>query len=262
MFFHAHPDDEVILTGGTMALAADRGHRVVVVFGTDGDLGLTVPGHAETPEALASWRRAEAERAAEILGVSRVEFLGYGDSGMEGEDTNAAPGAFAVADVEEAAGRVAAVLEEEDADVFVIYDDHGNYHHPDHVAVYTVGTRAAQMAGTQSVLWATVNRDAMRRQFEEAKAAGLLDDPDGPAGEAGPDDRMGMAEADLTHAVDVTSVVETKRAAMRAHSSQIADDSWFLALPEEIFARAFGTEWYADPVNPRAAGASLLNSVV
>ena len=84
--FHAHPDDEAIATGGTMALASAAGHRVVLIVATDGELGFTVPGVAETPQELGAHRRAETQAAASILGVHRVEFLGYHDSGMAGED--------------------------------------------------------------------------------------------------------------------------------------------------------------------------------
>src|SRR4051795_5241382 len=88
--FHAHPDDEAILVGGTLVLAADAGHRVVLVFATRGDLGEVADGVLAPDEHLADRREDEARRAAEILGVARVEFLGYHDSGMAGESTNAA----------------------------------------------------------------------------------------------------------------------------------------------------------------------------
>ena len=108
--FHAHPDDESIATGGTMALAAEAGHRVVLVLGTRGEQGEPVPGVLAEGEALWERRVVETHRAAEILGVERVEFLGYEDSGMMGEPTNENPACFWQADVEEAAERLAAIL--------------------------------------------------------------------------------------------------------------------------------------------------------
>ena len=102
--FHAHPDDEAITVGGTLAIAADAGHRVVLVFGTRGDLGEVDDGVLEPDEALGQRREQEARDAAAVLGAARVEFLPYHDSGMAGESTNDAADAFAAADVEEAAG--------------------------------------------------------------------------------------------------------------------------------------------------------------
>src|SRR6476646_5119316 len=103
--FHAHPDDEAIATGGVMAQAAAAGHRVVLVLATKGELGQVAEGVLDDGEALSDRRVVEAAAAAKILGVERVEFLGYRDSGMVDEPTNTAPGAFAAAAVEEAAAR-------------------------------------------------------------------------------------------------------------------------------------------------------------
>src|SRR5262249_6986135 len=153
--FHAHPDDEAIATGGVMARAAADGHRVVLVVATAGELGEVAEGVLSDGENLASRRKAEQERAAEILGVARVAYLGYHDSGMAGEPTNDAPGAFAAAPVDEAAARLAAILSEEDAEVLTVYDDNGGYGHPDHIQVHRVGVRAAELAGTPRVYEST-----------------------------------------------------------------------------------------------------------
>ena len=146
--FHAHPDDEAIPTGGTLAKAAKDGHRVVLVFGTRGEHGEVVEGYLDAGEQLWERRVKETHAAAEILGVSRVEFLGYVDSGMMGTPENEAPGSFWQADVEEAAQRLAAILREEDAAVLTAYDENGVYGHPDHIQVHRVGLRAAELAGT------------------------------------------------------------------------------------------------------------------
>ncbi|GLZ40419.1 PIG-L family deacetylase [Actinokineospora sp. NBRC 105648] len=236
--FHAHPDDECISCGGVMRKAADEGHRVVLVVATRGELGEVQDGFLADGEELWTRRVLETHAAADILGVSRVEFLGYQDSGMMGDPTNDGPDTFWQASVEEAANRLAAILTQESADVLTIYDDNGGYGHPDHIQVHRVGARAAELAGTPRVYQATVNRDEMRRRMAEARAAG--DESFGP-----PEDiEMGKPEIELTAAVDVTKYLDTKRAAMRAHASQIAEDSFFLAIPDEGFAMAFGTEYF------------------
>ncbi len=109
------------------------------------------PTRSAPGESLTERRVAELAASAEILGVDRVEYLGYRDSGMDGEPTNHDAEAFARADVEEAAARLAQILRDERADVLTVYDDHGGYGHPDHVQVHRVGVRAAELAGTRRV---------------------------------------------------------------------------------------------------------------
>lgn len=242
--FHAHPDDESIGTGGTMALAARAGHRVVLVVATRGERGEIVPGVLAEGEQLSMRRTAETYRSAEALGVARVEFLGYVDSGMMGEPTNDEPWTFWQADVESAARRLAAILTEEGADALTVYDDHGGYGHPDHIQVHRVGMRAAEMAGTPRVLEGTINRTAIRR-MREAVSSGAV--PDLPEGVEPPDpDEMdlGVEEDLLTHLVDASGAIEAKRASMLAHRSQIPDDHFFLAMGPDVFAVAMGIEWY------------------
>ena len=248
VFFHAHPDDESILTGGSIARAADEGHRVVLVVATDGRLG-EVPDDLGTGESLVDRRRAELARSADVLGVRRVEWLGYHDSGMTGWEQNDDPASFHRADLDEAAGRLAAILADERTDVLVTYDWHGNYGHPDHIKVHRVGHRAAELAGTPQVFEATMNRDDARRGFEEMRAAGMvLDaeedwDVDGPMDDGNP---MGTPEAELTMVVDVSPYVGRKRAAIAAHRSQVTDSGFFLAIPDDVFDRAFGREWFVE----------------
>ncbi|MGD9793444.1 MAG: PIG-L deacetylase family protein [Acidimicrobiia bacterium] len=244
--FHAHPDDEAISTGGTMARASAQGHRVVLVVATGGEWG-EQPDDLGDGETLAERRAAEVHRSAEALGVHRVAFLGYADSGMTGWEQNQLAEAFMNAPVDEAAERLAAILREESADVLTVYDWHGNYGHPDHIAVHRVGHRAAELAGTPHVYEATMNRSEVIRFIEMAQAAG---DPTAPTEEFDPingtDDGvpMGMEEHELTTAVDVRDYVAAKRAAIAAHRSQITDTSFFLQMPDEMFAAAFGTEWF------------------
>jgi LmbE family N-acetylglucosaminyl deacetylase len=161
--FHAHPDDEALLTAGTLARIAAEGHRVVLVSATAGEVGLAAASFG-TQDTLATHRRAELRRSADAIGAARVEILGYGDSGLDGRTVPAGGvEAFARADVEEAADRLAAILREERADVLTSYDPSGGYGHPDHVQVHHVGARAAELAGTPVVLEATVDQDLLRR---------------------------------------------------------------------------------------------------
>lgn len=237
--FHAHPDDEAIATGGVMARAADAGHRVVLVAATRGELGEVEDGFLPKGEILADRRVEETHRAADALGVARVEFLGYRDSGMMGEPTNDEPGCFWQADVDEAAARLAAILEEENADVLTCYDDHGTYGHPDHIQVHRVGVRAGEIAETPKVYESTGNRDHLKRVIEEAP-------PELRPADFDPSffDDFGSPENLITTAVDVREFVDAKRAAMRAHASQISDQSFFLSMPDEAFVASFGWEWF------------------
>jgi len=239
-FFHAHPDDEAILTGGTMAKLADEGHRVVLVTATRGELGL-VPEDLERAGQTLSERRAdELAEACRLLGVARQTYLDYHDSGMAGDATNDAPDSFAAADVGEAANALAAILVEEHSDVLVTYDEHGGYDHPDHIQVHRVGMEAAQRAGVPVVYMATMNRDFYRTVGTLAEGSDL-ELPDGAAEGM---ETMGEPASRLTTEVDVARWLEQKRGAMRAHASQIAETSFFLALPDDLFATVWGREWY------------------
>ena len=235
--FNAHPDDEAIISGGTMAKAATEGHRVVLVVATRGERGEVAEGFLGPGEALEERRTRETYESARILGVSRVEFLGYRDSGMMGTPENDAPGSFWRADREEAAGRLAAILVEEKADVLTIYDQNGNYGHPDHIQVHRVGLRAAELAGTRRVYEATADREYLMDLLSRATEMGI-EVPEVDAGEFGTPAHL------ITTEVDVTDYLEQKRAAMAAHASQIAETSFFLAMPPEAFAATWGKEWF------------------
>lgn len=262
--FHAHPDDEAISTGGSMARAHAEGHRVVLVVATNGEHG-EVPDDLAVGESLADRRRAELEQSAAVLGVDRIVWLGYADSGMTGWDQNEDPRSFWSADVDDAAQRLADVLAAEAADVLTIYDWHGVYGHPDHVKVHRVGVRAAELVAEARpglrVFEATVNRDELVRMFAEAVAEGMeMDpdqefDPDAPADDGNP---FGEPASVLTHAVDVSAHVAAKRAAIACHRSQVTDSSFFLQMPEERFSAAFGTEWFIQRGHPAGLRAGWL----
>jgi LmbE family N-acetylglucosaminyl deacetylase len=252
VFLHAHPDDEVVLTGGSMAQASMARHRVVLIVATNGEHGES-PADLADGETVVDRRRRETECSAEVLGVHHVLWLGYSDSGMSGWDQNADPDSFWQADVDDAAARLARLLDAEHADVLVTYDWHGGYGHPDHVQAHRVGHRAAALAGTGRVLEATFSRDAMR-SFA-ATEGGQEWDPDGPADDGNP---FGTPEIDIHHAVDVTDLVERKRRALACHASQTSDAGAMLAMPEAMFARVFGTEWFIEPGRPPGLRRGLL----
>ena len=264
--FHAHPDDEALLTAGVMARAAADGHRVVLVVATRGEVGQVAGDFLTEGEGLADRRWHELERSAEVLGVARLEWLGYADSGHGvGDDRDdAAPEppaeAFTHVEVEVAARRLADLLREEHADVLTTYDPNGGYGHPDHVRVHAVGQRAAELAGTPVVLEATINRDLMRMGLDLAASLGLEVPSDfAPA----TFDAWYTPADELTHAVDVRRQLPAKRASMEAHASQATSAEGtttrtlaaFLTLPPEYFELAFGTEWFVDRARPAGIAA-------
>ena len=247
--FHAHPDDESLLTGGTLAKAAAGGHRVVLVTATCGELGLAGPQDGRGPD-LAAVRTAELEAAAEALGCARVVTLGFGDSGLRPDpaDTNA----FAHVDVHTAAVRLADLLREERADVLTIYDPNGGYGHPDHVQVHRVGTCAAQLAGTPVVLEATVPARLFRTVLFVLRVFGHALGSSAPLGT-----REVFADPGrITHRIRVNGSLPAKRAAMSAHGSQrrAAGEkrvmAYLLRLPQPLFGLVFGREWFVEQGRP------------
>lgn len=250
VFVHAHPDDESTLTSGSMARASEEGHRVVLVVATGGEHG-EAPDDLAPDETVADRRRREAGTSASILGVHRLAWLGYADSGMTGWEQNADEAALTGADLDEAASRLAAILDEEAADVVVGYDFHGNYGHPDHVKVHRVVRRAVDLTEgpRPRLLEATMNRDRLRAGFNQARDAGveMEFDPDAPWDDGNP---MGTPEAELHWEVDVTAYTDKRRASIKAHASQASDTAWATQLSPEDFARVFGFEYYIEPARP------------
>jgi LmbE family N-acetylglucosaminyl deacetylase len=246
--FHAHPDDESLLTGGTLARAAAEGHRVVLVVATCGERGLA--GREDgVGNHLADLRMRELASAADALGCARVVPLGYGDSGLHPSPDDS--DAFANADVEGAAITLADVLRDEAADVLLVYDRHGGYGHPDHVQVHRVGTRAAALAGTPVVLEATVPSRLFRTVLGVLRLVGNALGSSSPL----PTREVFADPGTVTHRVSVTGYLAAKQTAMAAHASQTraapADGQTrvltrLLRLPPPLFALAFGHEWYIE----------------
>ena len=261
--FHAHPDDEALLTAGTMARAAAAGHRVVLVLATDGGAGLAAD-ELRRDGGLGERRLEEARRSSASLGVARVEWLGYADSGSGAEPEPDVPGVtrFTHAPLEEAAERLAAVLRTERADLLLSYDANGGYGHRDHVRVHEVAARAAEIAGTPRVLEATVPRDTIVRAVRAIGRVYRFPDEFDPTSF----ERAFSARSEITHRVNVRRYAGAKRAAMRAHASQATGGgaasagpgaqtgdrtlAAFLRIPRPVYDLVFGREWFRDPALP------------
>lgn len=239
--FHAHPDDEVLLTGGTIARLAAEGHRVIIVVACDGDVWAG-------PD---QGRRLEELRAsAAILGADKALHLGYADSGQGPVLFEDPPGRtrFARADVGEAAEKLAALLTEQQADLLLSYDPQGGYGHRDHVRVHQVGARAAELTGVR-VVEATVPRELAAR-FARLLLLSRLVSRHRVAEMRG----YGMPRSAITHRVDVRRYAAQKRAALAAHRTPLSGggrgNRLFRVLvrsPLPVFRVACGTEWFVEP---------------
>ena len=239
--FHAHPDDEVLLTGGTIAWLAAAGHRVIIVVATDGEVW---------PGPVPGRRLAELRASAAILGADKAVHLGYADSGHGAILFDDPPGLtrFVRADVGKAAGKLAALLTEVHADLLLSYDPQGGNGHRDHVRVHEVGARAASLAGVR-VVEATVPRELGVRiarpllwlrlvngyRFDEIRG-------------------YGTPRSSITHRVDVRPHAARKRAALAAHRTPVYGGGraarvlrLLVRSPLPAFRIVFGTEWFAEP---------------
>jgi LmbE family N-acetylglucosaminyl deacetylase len=246
VFFHAHPDDEVLYTGGTMARLATEGHNVILVTATAGEAGLT-SSRIRSGGSLADLRRLELAKSAAILGCRRVLGFGYADSGLA-EKQDGSDAGFSRMTSEPIAVRLARLLVEERADVITMYDPVGGYGHPDHRQVHRVGVRAAQLAETPIALEATVDRRALQRALQLVRWVKRNSPDYRPARFDG----LYTPPWLITHRVDVSAYLEQKHAAMEAHVSQTASDegtralAGFVRLPSSLFRLAFGREWFVE----------------
>lgn len=243
LLVHAHPDDESVSTGGVMMKARTDGHRVVLVTATRGEAGEIYNMDPErTRPHLGEVRTRELETAARILGVNRGEFLDYRDSGMAGTAENEDPRSFHQASLEEAAGKLAAIVREEKPDVVVTYDQEGTYGHPDHIKAHHVTNAALDRLEKEGwrprKLYYTAIPRSLMKQFMEQLPEEAQRDNIGSRITGTPDELV-------TTKVDVSEYVERKRDAFRAHVSQNDPNSWFATMADQIYRLAFGTEYYA-----------------
>lgn len=251
MFVHAHPDDEALLTGGTMALLAKQGHRVVLVTATDGAAGLVSAAIASGND-VADLRSKELQASCRALGVAQFYPLGFADSGLDGHvDVGDARTRFVDADIDAVARQVVEILAKEQADIFVGYDPTGGYGHPDHIEVYKVCQRASELCDVP-LIEATIPREPILRAVKAIYAfrwaVPALKGLDMQMW-----NRSFTARAEISFRVDVRPVIEAKRKALAAHASQATGDdgprtlSALLRMPQPMFRKVLGTEWYAAP---------------
>ncbi|MGW3497887.1 N-acetyl-1-D-myo-inositol-2-amino-2-deoxy-alpha-D-glucopyranoside deacetylase [Streptomyces sp. NPDC001020] len=264
LLVHAHPDDESINNGATMARYAADGARVTLVTCTLGEEGEVIPptlAHLapDRDDALGPYRAGELAAAMARLGVTDHRLLGgpgrYRDSGMMGTEQNHRPGAFWSADLDEAAGHLVAVVREVRPQVLVTYDPDGGYGHPDHIQAHRVAMRAAELAADPhfrpdlGAPWeiAKIYWNRMPRSVAEAAFARLREEIDEtPFGKAAAvDDVPGVVEDSMiTTEIDGTAFAAAKAAAMRAHVTQIeVAEPWF-ALSNALAQPLFTTEYY------------------
>lgn len=276
VFLHAHPDDEALLTAGTMARAAAEGHRVVLVVATAGEAGLAAasvtggpvgagmppvprgPGGSDDPRThagptdagsrggsgdLGAVRTRELAQSAAALGVARTVLLGYPDSGLRGDVTDG----FSRADPADVAAQVAALLDEERADVLVGYDPSGGYGHPDHLQVHRVARLARESSAHRPLLFeATLPREPIAGAVGLAAALRLTPSDFDPTEFS----RAWTPRSQITHRVDVRRHLAAKRASLAAHASQATADGTTRTLavlgrlPGPVFAALLGTEFY------------------
>lgn len=254
--FHAHPDDEVLSTGGILSKYSEAGEQVVVVTATDGAEGEVhnYPDPEEIARRLVEVRAAELADALSILGVKKHAWLGYRDSGMMGTEPNSHPDCFWQADFMEAVGRMVRLIRRYRPEVMTVYDAFGGYGHPDHINVHRVGTAAffgasdlgrfplqdgEELWEPVKLYWSVWPRsrilnyarlqyergDISKEDLEQARHAGTPDE-------------------DVTCTVDVTDRVALKMAALQAHRSQVPSDWSWMATPEEMLPEIVGRETF------------------
>ncbi|MBO0728001.1 MAG: PIG-L family deacetylase [Acidimicrobiaceae bacterium] len=245
MAIHAHPDDEVISTGGVLARYAGEGVRTVVVTCTDGSQGFgpggSLPGEpGHDRDAVASVRKQELERSCTALGVGHLEMLGYRDSGMAGWDGNRDPEAFCNLPVEQGAARVAALIEQYQPQVVVTYDERGGYGHPDHIQTHRVAMAAVDSTSGPAKVYFTARSQAHAERMSEVRRRLQLDQRPGRPRRAAP---VGVPDATITTTVDTGAALDRKRAALEAHASQLADTVW-VKIGEAEFGDLFGQETF------------------
>ncbi|MDH2424942.1 N-acetyl-1-D-myo-inositol-2-amino-2-deoxy-alpha-D-glucopyranoside deacetylase [Sphaerisporangium sp. TRM90804] len=255
LFVHAHPDDESIGTGATMARYAAEGAHVVLVTCTRGEEGDVIPSElrhlgADRDDRLGQYRVGELARACAALGVHDHRFLGgagrWRDSGMMGAPTNDDPACFWQADLDLAAAELVGVIREVRPQVVVTYDDNGYYGHPDHIQAHRVAWRAFEKAGDPS--FGEEEPWTPSRFYATAMPLSVL----ARAVDTGPFKRLatveefgfGVPDEQVTTRVDATAHVEAKIAALRAHRTQLSVSGGYFALSNDVGQPVLGEEYY------------------
>jgi N-acetyl-1-D-myo-inositol-2-amino-2-deoxy-alpha-D-glucopyranoside deacetylase len=252
LLVHAHPDDETINNGATMALYADRGAQVTLVTCTRGEEGeVLVPGlsHLASTEQdlLGAHRETELALAMKALGVSDFRFLGapakkFRDSGMMGTEPNNRPDVFWQTDVDTAAAILVEVIEEVKPHILITYDEFGGYGHPDHIQAHRVAMRASELSTwqIQKIYWNTIPKSVIAQGMEKMKEIGS----DFFGAENVEDIPFAKDDAFVTTLINGADYVELKMAAMKAHETQISLDGPFFALSNNLGMQIWGDEYY------------------
>jgi N-acetyl-1-D-myo-inositol-2-amino-2-deoxy-alpha-D-glucopyranoside deacetylase len=242
LLVHAHPDDESIETGATMAKYAAEGAQVTLVTCTLGELGEIIPPELRhlTPDELGQYRIGELDRAMRALNVTDHRFLGgpgrWRDSGMMGLKDNDDPRCFWQADLQTAANELVKVIEEIEPDVIVTYDANGFYGHPDHIQAHRVTMRAHLITARKARLYATAMPRSVLRERLTLPATTTFAQSD--------DLSASVPDVQVTTTVDAGAYLDAKLAAMRAHATQITVDAPYYALSNNLGQLASGTEFY------------------
>jgi N-acetyl-1-D-myo-inositol-2-amino-2-deoxy-alpha-D-glucopyranoside deacetylase len=266
---HAHPDDECLQTGGVLARCAAEGGRTVLVTCTDGAVGEIADPALATPETLAEVRSRELDESARVLRIGRLERLGYRDSGMAGTADNQHPASFQQADLDSAVEKVVRIVRRERPQVIVTYDENGGYGHPDHIRAHQVAVAAFDAAGDVTrfpaagppwspsrLFYAVIPHSSFRRMGERMREAGIeVPFPERGESEEPP---FGVPDERVTTRVDVSGYVETKRASILAHKTQLGTMDFLLRLPSAIFDEMFALECFQLVRGPREGAETSL----
>jgi N-acetyl-1-D-myo-inositol-2-amino-2-deoxy-alpha-D-glucopyranoside deacetylase len=248
LLVHAHPDDETINNGATMAKMVSEGVSVTLVTCTRGEEGeVLVPELAHlassAEDKLGEHRVTELANAMKELGVTDHRFLGnYRDSGMMGTPQNDHPNCFWKADIEEAAKKLAAIIDEVKPQVLITYDEFGGYGHPDHIQAHRVAMRASEISSweIQKIYWNIMPKSVVAKGIDAMKAQGS-----DFFGAENVDDLPFVKDDSFVSAlVHAPEQVEKKMAAMKAHATQITLDGPFFALSNNLGVQVFGDEYY------------------
>jgi LmbE family N-acetylglucosaminyl deacetylase len=245
MAVHAHPDDEASSTGGVLAKYSAEGIRTIVVTCTNGEFGDGPSGikpgeDGHDKDGVALTRQAELRESVKYLGVTDLELLGYHDSGMPEWEYQHDPEAFCNVPLDDVAARIGELIEKYQPQVVITYDPDGAYQHPDHVHAAKGAIAAVERTRIPAKLYFTaMRRSAWRQIFEALREAG----EEIPEWDMTEEEQRKIAEAEarITTEIDIRMVLERKRDALLAHSSQITD-SWFAKIPPQVVEQAFGVE--------------------
>ena len=252
LLVHAHPDDETINNGATMAMYAALGASVTLVTCTRGEEGeVLIPelSHlaASATDSLGQHRITELALAMKELGVADHRFLGEGvtlfrDSGMMGTEPNNRPDVFWQADLDEAADLLVQVIDEVKPHVLITYDEFGGYGHPDHIQAHRVAMRAAEKSewDIPKIYWNVMPISVIQEGIDAMKGI----DSDFWGAEKTEDLPFAKDDSFVHALVDGNAYVNKKMNAMKAHSTQIAVDGPFFALSNNVGLQVWGNEYY------------------